>query len=341
MSAFPPAVTVPPPPFTIERAWSFALGIGVPVLVAIAAGMPSAALVAGVGSLLALLTDPRRQLKVRSAAICVALAVVLAAAALGVAIRNDPTVVTLCVLAIAFLAGLPKPVFPYLTLVGKTAAAVVIITGMGLTETAESAVAFVGGGLFALAVIAIGVRWRNVDDPGTSPFDEWRAIWSGDTNPLFYAITLSATVGLGMALAVTLDAKLPGWVGLTVLFVMHPDDAMAVRNIVQRIGGTLLGIAVAAITVTLVQEPWVLAALLIACAAAMPKAQAANFFWFSLAVTVLVLLLLDLALLASGGDAPLLKWRLYDTVLGCAAVALSLGAVRGYRRLRSARSPSR
>ena len=330
-----PAGLAPPPPFSLARAALFAIGIGVPVLAALASGQPHAALPAGAGALLALLTDPRRRLALRAAAICVALLVVLLAAILGVALQHDRRAVALAVVAIAFLAGLPRPSFPYLTLVGKMAAALVIITSMGFSASPVAAIAFAVGGLFALAATVIETRWRDTRDAGSSPYDEWRAIWSGDTNPLFYAITLSATVAFAMVVAVALDARLPGWVGLTVLFVMHPDDAMAVRNIAQRIGGTLAGIVVAGAIVHFVHAPFALALACIGCAAALPRAQAANFFWFSLAVTVLILLLFDLALLSVGGDAPLLVWRFYDTLLGCGAVAVALMLVRALRHWRA------
>ncbi len=329
-----PAVPAPPP-FTFARGVLFGVGIGIPVLAALAFVAPHAALPAGAGALLALLTDPRRRLVARAVAIGIALLVVLLAAVLGVLLQHDRIAVAAAVVIIAFAAGLPRPSFPYLTLVGKMAAALVIITSMGFSTSPVAAIAFLAGGLFALAAIVIEVRWRDARDAGSSPFDEWRAIWAGDTNPLFYAITLSATVALAMVVAVALNARLPGWVGLTVLFVMHPDDAMAVRNIAQRIGGTLAGIIIAGALVHIVHAPLALAVACAGCAVALPRAQAANFFWFSLAVTVLILLLFDLALLSSGGDAPLLLWRFYDTVLGCAAVAVALTAVRALRRWRA------
>ena len=179
----------PLPPFTPGRSVLFGVGVGVPVVTAILMDATPSALFAGVGAFLALMTDPRRTIGIRAIAILMAIAALVAAGALGVALHDNQAAVAVAVLAIAFLAGLPKPVFPYLTLVGKMAAAFVIVTATGFAATTAAAGAFVAGGLFALAVSLVEFHWRNVGDAGTSPIDEWRAVWSGDTNPLFYAIS--------------------------------------------------------------------------------------------------------------------------------------------------------
>jgi Fusaric acid resistance protein-like len=318
----------------------FALGVGIPVVTAIARADPQAALFAGLGALIALQTDPRRTVRLRIIAICIALAAIVAAGALGAMLAHNQTMIAVAVLVIAFLAGLPKPVFPYLTLVGKVSAAAVIVMAAGFVASEAATIAFLAGGLFALVVTVLEVRWRQSNDPGMSPFDEFRAIWSGNTNPLFYAVTLAAAVALALGLGVALHAHLPGWVGLTVLFVMHPDDAMAVRLMVQRIGGTLAGVVVAWLIVFLLHSSWPLAVVVVIGAAAMPKATAAGFFWLSAVYTVVVMLLLDLALLATGGDASLLLWRLYDTILGCIAAAIVLAIVHLVRCRQWRRPPA-
>jgi hypothetical protein len=315
----------------------FGAGVGTPVLVAIASGHPRAGLFAGMGALLALFTDPRRSFALRSMGLVAVVAVMFVAGLLGATLQGHHWAALLAVLVIAFLAGLPKPYDPYLTVVGKLAGAAVIIASSGFSASLLDGLTFVAGGLFTLIVAVVESRWRDRNDAGTSPFEELQAVWSGDHNPLFYAVALSGAVALAIALANGLSAHFPGWVGLTVLFVMHPDDATAVRMIAQRIGGTLAAVAVAGILVHWIASPWALAILAIACAAAMPKAMATNFFWTSTAYTMVLLLLLDIALLASGGAGPLVLWRLYDTALGCVAVATALIAIRLARTCQSGR----
>ncbi len=324
-----------PPPSGLERALLFGFGAGVPVVVALQFGAPRAALFAGLGAVLALQVDPRRSIPVRMAAVVTALILIVSSGTLGVMLQDDRVAMTAAVIAISFLAGLPKPFFPYLTLVGKVCAAIVIVTSAGIAATADAAVAFIAGGLFALLLDVLKAMRHNRQSTGLTPYAEMQALMAGERNPLFYAFTLATTVLLAMLLADTLHAKLPGWVGLTVLFVMHPDDATALKLMAQRLGGTLAGIALAGVVVHLAREPWTLAGLAIVMAAFLPKATAANYFWMSATFTAMVMLLLDLALLRSGGDAPLLLWRLYDTVLGCGVAGVVLLVLYGVRRWRA------
>lgn len=333
-----PAPPPPPlPPDTLERALLFGIGAGVPMLAMLALGEPRGALFAGMGAVMALQADPRRSTLVRVVAVLAAMLLILGAGILGIALQRHDFAVAATVVGITFLAGLPKPYFPYLSMVGKVCAAVVIVTSAGFAATIVAAQAFAGGGMFALLVLVLTSQWRDTQATGISPAGEVTALLAGERNPLFYAMTLACAVALALLLAETLHAQLPGWVGLTVLFVMHPDDATALKLMAQRIGGTLAGVVVAGIVVHAFHDAWTLVGLAIALAALLPKATATNYFWMSGTFTLLVLLLLDLALLAQGGDAPLLLWRLYDTLLGCAVAGSVLLAVAGSRRWRARR----
>ncbi len=313
----------------------FGIGVGAPYLTTLAFFDPHTALFTCMGALTALQTDPRRSQLLRIGGIVFAMVAIIGATALGVTLAADRQIEAALVVAIAFIAGLPRPVYPYLTLVGKVAGAAVIVTSAGLVTDTVSAFAFASGGLFALVATLIEGWWRGIRDAGTSPWDEWRAIWSGMTNPLPYAITLAAAVAVALLLARSVEAHLPGWVGLTVLFVMHPDDATGVRLIAQRVGGTLVAVVAAGLLVAAVTSPWALAAAAVACAAAIPAATARSYFWMSGVFTLLLMLALDIALQPSGGDVALLLWRLYDTMLGCAVAAGAMGVLHIVRRLRT------
>jgi hypothetical protein len=337
MLAAAPTAAPPPPPYTLGRALLFGFAAGVPVLTALLFGESQAALFAGMGAILALQADPRRSIPIRIAAVMAALVLIVSAGTLGAMLKDDKVATTVAVIGISFLAGLPKPFFPYLTLVGKVCAAVVIVTSAGISATGEAAIVFVAGGVFSLLAMVLMSLWRSHKATGLTPYAEVKALMAGERNPLFYAFTMAATVLLAMLVADALHARLSGWVGLTVLFVMHPDDAMALKLMAQRLGGTLAGIVLAGLIVHMVQDPWLLAGMAIVMAALLPKATAMNYFWMSGAFTTLVMLLLDLALLKSGGDAPLLLWRLYDTMLGCAVAGAVLLVVYGSNRWRMRR----
>ena len=59
-----------------------------------------------------------------------------------------------------------------------------------------------------------------------------------------------------------------------------------------------------------------------------PYAQAGHYMLFSLIITFIVLLLVDMAMLGTGGDISLLGWRLIDTILACGGVLVANLTIR-------------
>jgi len=60
--------------------------------------------------------------------------------------------------------------------------------------------------------------------------------------------------------------------------------------------------------------------------------MARGLFAGTVAATVFLLLLFDLGMIAQGGDKPLIFARLWDTLIGAAAVALATGALSLWHR---------
>lgn len=240
-----------------------------------------------------------------------------------------------------FLTGLPGPALAYLGFVGKFAATAIVLVAAGFPATPEAGLAILAGAAWAALVTAVdALVWRSAE-LGTRPLAELAQVFGGEINSPVYAVILAAVVIAGTASARSLGAVEPGWVGLTVLFVMHVKDSLAlqriVQRIVQRIAGTLAGFAVVVLIVPVAHSPWLLAALVMASAFFFPVSLARNYLAFSFVVTVLILLLIDLLLAAHGGDVRLLRWRVYDTLLGAAWAAAGLVAMRGWRWLAARR----
>ena len=120
-----------------------------------------------------------------------------------------------------------------------------------------------------------------------------------------------------------LDYLGPAWVGLTVLFVMHSDGATELRRIRDRALGTVVGVIAAAPLVFYISSPLPLAACVFCAALFIPYAQRGHYMLFSFIITLIVLLLIDMATLRMGGDISLLRWRLLDTILACGGVLIS------------------
>jgi uncharacterized membrane protein YccC len=86
----------------------------------------------------------------------------------------------------------------------------------------------------------------------------------------------------------------------------------------QRAFGTLVGVVVALGIVSVTHDAWHLTAVAAALAFCISPGMIWQRWSGFAAITVMALVLLDMALLAQGGDRPLLPERLYDTGLGCA-----------------------
>jgi len=115
----------------------------------------------------------------------------------------------------------------------------------------------------------------------------------------------------------TLPIERPYWVLLTVAIVLKPDYGSVFTRAVQRGAGTLLGVLIGSLLLTVLpRDGWVLVAMALA-AGALPWARAANFGLFSVFQTPLIILLLDLAV---PGGTGLVGARLVDTLIGCGIV---------------------
>src|SRR4051794_36537228 len=132
-----------------------------------------------------------------------------------------------------------------------------------------------------------------------------------------FVVRLSLCMTIAEIARQLLPIPRPYWVLLTVAIVLKPDFGSVFTRAVQRGIGTLLGVLVGSLLLTVLpRSPWILVAMALA-AAVLPWARGANFGLFSVFLTPLVILLLDLAVPSGSG---LVAARLEDTLIGCAIV---------------------
>ncbi|MGY1815648.1 FUSC family protein [Blastococcus sp. SYSU D00820] len=132
-----------------------------------------------------------------------------------------------------------------------------------------------------------------------------------------FAVRLTLCMTIAEIARQTLPLERPYWVLLTVAIVLKPDFGSVFTRAVQRGAGTLLGVLVGSLLLSVLpRNGWVLVAMAVA-AGLLPWARAANFGLFSVFQTPVIILLLDLAL---PGGPELVGARLVDTLVGCAIV---------------------
>ena len=136
-----------------------------------------------------------------------------------------------------------------------------------------------------------------------------------------FAIRLMVCVGVAAVISEALSVERSYWVVLTVALVLRPDFGSVFARAVQRGAGTVVGaVAGAAILAAVPYGPL----LLLPCAvlaALLPYGRSRNYGLFSIFLTPLVVVLIDL--LARTGWT-LATSRLIDTLLGC-GIALIIG----------------
>ncbi|RBY82479.1 FUSC family protein [Geodermatophilus sp. TF02-6] len=178
-----------------------------------------------------------------------------------------------------------------------------------------------------------GVRlaWNVVGDPqeraGAAvplPRPDWRlrlreladrTVASPDSRA--FAVRLALCMTIAEIARQNLPIERPYWVLLTVAIVLKPDFGSVFTRAVQRGVGTVLGVLLGSLLLSVLpRSPWVLVAMA-AAAGLLPWARGANFGLLSVFLTPVIILLLDLAV---PGGSGLVGARLLDTLIGCAIV---------------------
>ena len=334
------AVVPDTPAFDPARAAVFAIGIGAPVAACLLVAGPAVALFAGVGAINALFTDPRRGIAARLISIAVAITAILIVALLGTTMRHSPDLALVVAIAFAFPAGLVPLAFPYLSMVAKLLPLTIIVVATGVFPSGHVVAGFLVGTVFAMLATIVEAAFRRIV-PYADPMHELVALWRGSRNDFAYAVAFTAAVGMALFAARAVDATHPLWAAVAALFVMHPDPDRAMRRIAKRIGGTFAGVVIAWTIVRFIDSPWPLVALATAAAALLPWAMTRSLFSVTMIATVFLLLLFDVGMLAQGGDKPLIFARLWDTLIGTAAVAIATGLLSLWHRWQPPRRDTR
>ena len=330
MIGSPSDMSATQPPFDAARALVFAVGVGTPVCIAVWYDMLHFGVFAGIGAFWALLTDPRRSAAVRLIALPLAALMMFGAAYAGVRLQGHPDAATVLAIALVIPIGMIPPSLRWISIVAKLVPIALLFTCLGFTPDRGVGEGFITGGLAATIVSMIESWLRKLPDEGTEPLSEVLALWRGASNDLPYAFALSFAAAISIVTAMLIGTSRPVWALVTALFVMHPEGVVAVQRIHARIGGTLTGVLLAGLIVHITHSAWVLTAVSIALAALYPAAMMRGFFASSAVATLFVLILLDVGWLGVGGDMSLIVARFIDTLIGCAAVAISIFALRRF-----------
>jgi uncharacterized membrane protein YccC len=149
----------------------------------------------------------------------------------------------------------------------------------------------------------------------------------------FAVLRLVVCVAVAEGASVLLPLERPYWITLTVAVVMKPDFGSVFARAVQRGVGTVLGVLIGAAVVAFLPLGWPQIAALAVFSGAMPVVILRNYGLFSVFLTPVIVILLELV---HGGDTGLVVSRVTDTLIGC-AIVLVIGYLPWPSTWRSAR----
>jgi uncharacterized membrane protein YccC len=135
-----------------------------------------------------------------------------------------------------------------------------------------------------------------------------------------HALRLGLASAIGALLASAEHLVRGYWIPMTVVIVLKPNFGGTLQRCVQRITGTVLGALLAALLVLAVPEPWLLWAIVSVLACATFALRNFNYTLFSLALTPMVLVMLDIAHPITVSDSFL---RVLYTIIGSVVALLS------------------
>ncbi|RZS40747.1 putative membrane protein YccC [Herbihabitans rhizosphaerae] len=153
--------------------------------------------------------------------------------------------------------------------------------------------------------------------PVRQRFDAWLDSVRAGPQVWRHALRLALCIALAEVISRQLELDRSYWVALTVAIVLKPDFGSVFGRAVLRAGGTVIGVLLGAAVLAIAPGGWVLVALMAALAFVLPEAKARSYGLFSMFITPLVIVQLDLA---HAGNPALVTARLVDTLAGCLIV---------------------
>jgi uncharacterized membrane protein YccC len=156
------------------------------------------------------------------------------------------------------------------------------------------------------------------DDPPPARLEQLRAAVDLDAVFLRHALRVGIVAAASVALTRALAIDRGYWTTLTAMLLLQPHAPATMTKGLQRVGGTVLGGALAALLVATVHDPVAIFALVIGLAGMSAAVLQLNYGLYALFLTPTFVLLAE----ASLGDWRLAELRVIHTLLGAALATI-------------------
>jgi len=320
-----------PEPFAVTL--RTALAVGIPLIGYLLAGHPLAGVAGGATALFVTLSDTGASRRERAGTMALAWLVIVIGGTIGDKFGGAMYTGEAVVLFAALVAGWVSGSHPAIATVARFGA-LATAAGVGM-QIADAHVyyALVLGGFSALG--AAFLVWKLFGIPIDQNAMDWhtamhRALAGADAGPRF-AVCYAAAAALALLATSQLGVTNGYWATLTTIMVMRREGVVSFSLIVQYAIGTLVGIPIADFLYHAVHQPIGVAILATAAAALARVGLALNPALGFTAVTVFLLMIVELAHPSTGAGSHMLWTRLYDVGMGC-AIALIATLVASIRK---------
>jgi hypothetical protein len=242
------------------------------------------------------------------------------AAATGTLIAGNDAVILLTVFALASFAGFVHGTLPGVEAIPRYAIVCLVAAAYLPVGSAASLVPIIAATGFAIVGVLIDHRIRHGARSPRIDRANAAVTYPGPRFSIAYGTAAVCALGIGLVSAQTR----PYWATITTLLVMQPDRRANMVRVIQRLGGTILGVVLAfAIVHSLPtsMRPFVLFALAIGLPFLWPYGFDKNYGMGVALLSLWILLLIDIVVPPEDLAVPLFFARLADTAIGC-AVAL-------------------
>lgn len=318
-SLFQELLRFTPGPAPLRRMGQYLIGIGLPLWFGLLVGEPVLGMFGALGGLYAQFLDLGGPLRQRVSIVIGGTLALCAAFGLGTLLAGHGVFTLLALLPCYFFAGWLHGSGLWLENIARFSAIV-------LTLSATASPMFGAVALYALGGLALGLAIALLDGlllgqplsrNDRNIRETLRAVWAGQHAGLRFSFCYGVMALAALLMGLTLDALHPAWASIAVIVVMRPDGAVSLHRSFQRLIGTLLGVAITAALLLLAHNQLMLMTSVLLLAWLIPLGTTRHYWIGACLITVLVLLLLDIAWFQHGGDRQFLTDRLIDTVLGC------------------------
>ncbi len=295
-----------------RRGLLFFLAIGIPFCAAVALRCPAGGLLGAMTGLILSFADEEGELSHRLKTLGIVATGIAIGGGAGIIMRGFPPALWVLFAISTFASGWYLGRSKAWMLAARFGSmALVVTSGAPALHPEELA--------FAVGALGVVVAARVLDHLAGGPLTQQRARPRAVPNggwirfAVAYAAAATASLGVGFGL----DPGRALWVVVTTLVVMQPDARTSYVLIVQRIAGTVLGVALAFGITSLTASPYAITAVLLCVAPFIPH-HLQNRYWLHTAlIALLVLLAYDLAAAADPRILTgLFTERLQDVLLG-------------------------